>query len=104
MIRAAASTQSFGIRLLKSWRSEMFDNIFSILILVGIGTLCWVMVFKPAARRKLNEWAYEFWHVPEEDRDSWEAVSLATNLILAMVFSLVIIVVIVVGISQWFGN
>jgi hypothetical protein len=78
----------------------MAENIISFLLLLGISIFCWVMVFRPSARRKINEPGYRFWRLDQEGREGWDAMQLAGYLIGAMVFSLIALVFLVVGIYR----
>ena len=82
----------------------MAENVITFLFLAGVSTFCWVMVFRSSARRKSNEPAYDFWRLSKQGREDWDAMSLAGYLIVAMVFSLITVVFVVVGIFRLAGR
>ena len=66
-----------------------------------MSAFCWLLVFRPGLRRKVSQ---PIWRVTKEGRETIDAVAMATNLILAMVFSLVTIVFIVVAVYRYFAQ
>jgi len=73
------------------------------LLFAGISVFCWVTVFRSSTRRKFDQPGADFWRLSSQGREDWDAMSLASSLILAMVFSLITIVFLVVGIYRLFA-
>lgn len=74
------------------------------IVFIGMSIFSWVMVFRASTRRKFNEPGYDFWRLNKEGRESFDAMVLASNLIIAMVFSLLLLVLLVVGIYRFFAR
>jgi RsiW-degrading membrane proteinase PrsW (M82 family) len=80
----------------------MAENVFFFLFLIATSAFCWLMVFRSSARRQLSEWAWSFYRLDKEGRETWDAMSLVSSLIGAMVFSLLAIAFIIVAVSRFF--
>ena len=90
----------------------MADGIFGFLIVASISTWCWLIVLSPRLRRRLNfrppwyfgpRWA---WLRPlkKQARAALEAMSLASGLVGALLFSMITVVWLVVGLYRYFAN
>jgi hypothetical protein len=80
------------------------ENIIPFLFLAGVSTFCRVMAVRTSARRKLDGPTYAFWRLSKEGRESYDAMSLASYLILALVFSIVTLAAICVGVYRFFAD
>jgi hypothetical protein len=76
------------------------QDVITFLFLLGLSIFCWVMVFSSSTRRKFDKPTYNFWRLNNQDRQDWSALSLAGYLVGGLFFSLLTVVVLVVGIYR----
>jgi len=76
-------------------------NVITFLFLLGLSVFCWAMVFSSSTRRKFDKPTYNFWRLNSQDREDWSALSLAGYLAGAMFFSLLTLVLVVVGVYRF---
>ena len=78
----------------------MIEKVTALLIPITISVICWWMVLRPSARRKLGKFGFDFWRLDKEERESWDAIQLAACLIGALFCSLLTIVFLFVAILR----
>jgi hypothetical protein len=77
------------------------NGVFGFLVFLGISIFCWLMVLKPSFRRSQNEPAYYFWRLKKQGRRDLDAMYLAASLVVAMLFSMITLVFVVVAIFRF---
>jgi hypothetical protein len=90
----------------------MAAGITGFLIVASISTFCWLNVLSPRIRRRLNfrprwpmGWFWGWvWPLKKQDRADLDAMSLASSLIGALLFSMITVVWLVVGLYRCFAG
>lgn len=79
------------------------QDLFGICILLILTLVSWLFVLSKSVRSTYSKPAAELFRLNNEQRDSFEALILASSLVIALLSSVVVIFVLVAALIELFG-